>query len=182
MEFTSLAVSYDNGKVPSVTTPGSFFLTHRHDFWSRCIRFGEGLRLSKETRQYAFWNHTGIFVDDKGGMVEALGKGVCLDNISKYKDEEFTIVTVTGVDSIDVDHAIKFANWSIGEEYGFLTITAVALWSLFGGKFLIGLDGTEICSALVARCLERYGLIFDKNPLRMTPSDLAEFFQVQIPK
>lgn len=161
--------------------PGDFILCHRHDIFSRLIRFGEALRLSKTTRQYAYWNHTALVVDKQGTIVEALAKGVQVSHVSKYQHEQYTHVRVTHTTKIERENAVKFARSCVGDSYGFLTITSVALWSLVGGKFLVGLDGQEICSALVARALERFGCIFPKNPLRMTPSDLAEFFQVQIP-
>jgi hypothetical protein len=50
---------------------------------------------------------------------------------------------------------------------------------LSGSNFGFGVDGQEICSALVARCLERTGEIFQQDPWRMTPADLAKFCDVR---
>lgn len=173
-------VALDDEEVAKLN-PGDFILTHRHDLWAACIRFGERLRLSKEKRQYAYWNHCAMIVNEKGTLIEALPKGITVSKIDKYADQEFTVVKMLGAHNIDREHAVKFAYWAIGEGYGYLTFINVILWALVGGKLSFGLDGQMICSGLVARCMERFGEVFPKEPRNMMPSDLAMHFNVPIP-
>jgi hypothetical protein len=75
---------------------------------------------------------------------------------------------------------VAFAEYCLGESYGWLTIVSVALTLLSTCKIGFGVDGQQICSALVARCLERIGEIFKENePWHLTPADLAKHFDVR---
>ena len=50
-----------------------------------------------------------------------------------------------------------------------------------GAKISFGVDGQQICSALVARSLERIGEIFrEAEPWHVMPADLAKHFNVQL--
>lgn len=155
--------------------PGDFFLIHRKKFFSRLIQFGQGLRY---TREEAYWNHCGVFTDAKGSIIEALVKsGVTRGNISKYKDEEYIVVNVKALDE-DRQQMMIFCDWASGKDYSFLTDINLAFWCIFGGKFDFSIDGHTICSGLVARTLERAGYIFDRDPTREAPADLARHFKV----
>src|SRR5260370_38894582 len=74
---------------------------------------------------------------------------------------------------------MKFALACLNDEYGWLKILSIALSLLFASKLGFGVDGKEICSALVARCLERTGEIFPQDPWPIMPADLAKYFDVK---
>jgi hypothetical protein len=76
-------------------------------------------------------------------------------------------------------HEVEFAQACLNEHYGWLTIVSIAFCLLTGSKLGFGVDGQEICSALVARCLERTGEIFPTDPWHITPADLAKYFNVR---
>lgn len=167
-------------KIPAGNTvekpkPGDFFLIHRRKFFSKLIQFGQGLRYTKEE---AYWNHCGVFVNEDGDIAEALVHyGITFDHIDKYKDEEYIVVKVEASDS-DRQQMLKFVEWSKGKKYGLLTDITLAIWCLVGGKYDVSIDGTMICSGFVARTLERAGYIFSREPSHEMPADLARHFKV----
>ncbi len=160
--------------------PGDFILTHSNVWTSRLIWFGQGLRFFGKNRKYAYWTHTAIFVDERGDIIEALGKGVCRGHISKYKDIEYHVVRLgTTADGTDRQEAVTFAEWSLGEKYGCLTIVSIAIGLLTGGRLTFGYEGQVICSGLVARALERTEAIFDRSPTDIMPADLARYYNAE---
>lgn len=167
------------GKEVSDPAPGDFVLTHGKSWTSRLIRLGQKIRYWGPDRIYTRWNHAAIFVSDNGDVVEALGNGVQRRNIAVYKNTEYHVVHLQDVLDADRQHEIDFALACLNDEYGYTTILSIALSLLFASKFGFGIDGQEICSALVARCLERTGEIFPQDPWHMTPADLAKFFDVK---
>lgn len=158
--------------------PGDFFLTVKKSKLFRLIGWGQSRRFKGDLKKFARWNHAGLFVGYGGEIIEATHKGVTRGNISQYKGREYIIVTpkVRGID--DITEMMEFAEWAVGKPYGFLTIVGLGIWAIFGGKFDVSLDGTIICSGLVARALERAGYIFDRDPSRVAPGDLARHFDV----
>jgi len=156
---------------------GDFYLTHQIDrppfppaFWA--IRLGQRLRYRGEWRAYAYWNHAGVFVDDQGMVVEALNSGVVQRNISAYKPEEYTIVYMAMSDD-DRQQVRECALDHVGSRYGWLSIVNI-FFRLFGGKLSYSIQGSKICSALVATCLQAAGYTFRGfDPNRIMPADLA---------
>jgi uncharacterized protein YycO len=160
--------------------PGDFILTHSSGVVGGLIRFGEWLRYWGADKIYAHWSHAAIFVDDSGNIIEAINAGVQKRNISVYQDTEYVVVHLPE-DTADADRqqAVKFAEYSVNEPYAWLTIVGIGLSLLTGAKFGFGIDGQQICSALVARCIERTGEIFAENePWHLMPADLAKHFNV----
>src|SRR5579863_8602728 len=133
--------------------PGDFILTHGKSFFSYLIRFGQKLRFWGKDRQYTWWNHAAIIVSADGSLIEALGAGVECTNIVKYKATEYHLVSLTSAmaDEHDRQQAVKFAAWTLGQRYGWVTIISIAIGLLFAGNFTFGFDGQFICSGLVAR-------------------------------
>ena len=171
--------SFPPGKEVTNPAPGDFILTHGKSWTSRMIRFGQRIRYWGPDRIYTRWNHAAIFVADSGDIVEALGGGVQRRNISVYKETEYHVVRLQNVTGADREHEIEFALACLNEEYGWMTVLSIALSLLFASKLGFGVDGQEICSALVARCLERTGEIFPQDPWRIMPADLAKYFDVK---
>jgi hypothetical protein len=115
--------------------------------------------------------------------VEALGGGVKRRNLAVYRDTEYTVVKIDPIVQAPEDRhqAVLFAEWSLDQPYGFLSIVSIAYGLLTGGKFTFGFDGQHICSGLVARALERTGAIFNRTPSHIMPADLAKYFLVEPP-
>ena len=84
-------------------------------------------------------------------------------------------------DATDREEAVKFAEWSLGEPYAWLTILSIAIGLLTGGKFTFGYEGQAICSGLVARAMESTKAIFNRNPEDVMPADLAKYYNVEPP-
>ena len=164
---------------PSVQ-PGDFILTHSSGIFGHLIRLGQRLQYFGADKVFAHWSHAAIFADDQGNIIEALGGGVQKRNIAVYDNTEYVVVHLPAATSIDDRaQAVLFAEHSLNESYGWLTIISIALTLLTGSHFSFGLDGQQICSALVARSIERIGVIFDETePWHLMPADLAKHFQV----
>ncbi len=187
------------GEEAAAFEPGDFILTHGDAWTSKMIRFGQRLRIHGDDRVYTHWNHAAIIVDPGGDIVEALGRGVTRRNLDAYKPREYVIVRIATAKE-DRDQAVRFARWATGEvdaaagaelpphkrkrvRYGYLTIVSIAYALLTGGKFTFSIAGQEICSGLVARALERTGVIFSvKPPTHMMPADLAKYYGAPGPR
>ena len=61
-------------------------------------------------------------------------------------------------------------------KYGFVTLASLALTMLTGSKLTFFVDGRYICSGFVARAMERTGTLFDRDPVHITPADLAKYY------
>jgi len=170
------------GARPGEYDPGDFILTHGSALYSKLIRVGQRLRFWGQNRKYAWWNHAAMIISETGDLIEALGPGVEKTHIDKYKPTEYHLVRLGSLaDRRDRKQVVDFAEWSLGEKYGWLTIVNIALALLFGGRFDFGIDGQTICSGLVARALERTNAIFDRAPSNIMPADLARYFNVTPP-
>jgi len=165
---------------PAAPKQGDFVLTHGDDWTSKLIRFGQSLRYRGASAKYTYWNHTALFVDGAGGIVEALGTGVAQRTIHDYEPTQFTVVRIDASDE-DRAEAAAFAVNCVGVHYGFVTIASIALSLVTGGKFAFAIDGQLICSGLVARSLERTKAIFKHDPARIMPAELAEIYLVDPP-
>jgi len=159
--------------------PGDFILTHGTSWTSRMIRLGEELRYWGPDKQFTRWNHAAIFINHNGDIIEALGGGVQQRNISVYRQTEYHVIHIENVVDLNRDHEVAFATACLNDHYGWLTIISIAFALLTGSKLGFGVDGQEICSALVARCLERTGEIFPTDPWHIMPADLAKYFDVR---
>jgi hypothetical protein len=166
------------GTVP--LRPGDFVLTHGDAWTSKLIRFGQGLRFRGPDAKYTYWNHAVIVVDYEGTIIEAIGSGVVKRNIAVYEPTQRTVVHIDAAEQ-DREQARAFAESALNAEYGYLTIVSMAYSLITGGKFSIGFDGQHICSGLVARALERTGLIFEHDPSHIMPADLAKLYDVNPP-
>jgi hypothetical protein len=168
---------------PDQYAPGDFILTHNNGFQARLIRIGQSLRFWGQDRKYTRWNHTAMIVSSDGDIIEALGDGVVMNHLDKYRSTEYQLVKIDEIVASAADRAqvIAFARWCLDESYDWLTIASIFLSLLTGCKFNFGFDGQCICSGLVARALERTNVIFERTPSHMTPADLAKKFSVEPP-
>ena len=170
------------GAANPVALPGDFILTHSSGIYGKLIRFGQAFRYWGRDKVFAHWSHAAIFVNDAGDIIEALSGGVQQRNISVYQGTEYVVVHLPATtDPLERQHAVAFAEFCLNDPYGWLTIADIALCLLRTLRLSIRVDGQQICSALVARCIERIGAIFaEAEQWKMMPADLAEHFNVQL--
>jgi hypothetical protein len=163
--------------------PGDFFLTRGSSWASRGIRFGQGVRIRGADRQYCWTSHAGLIVGADGAIVEALGAGVERNHMSHYKPVEYVVVH-TGASAADRLEVVAFGEHcaQVHESYGFLTLVSIGFTVITGSKLAVVVDGSEICSALVARSQERAGAIFPRTPLKIMPADLAKIYDIPPPR
>ncbi len=165
-----------------VALPGDFLLTHSAGLYGTLIRFGEAIRYWGADKVYAHWSHAAIFVDGDGNIIEALSGGVQKRNISVYLGTEYVVVHLPRTTSPqDRQEAVSFAEYCLDDNYGWLTIVSIGMCLVTGAKLSFGVDGQQICSSLVARCIERIGEIFSEaEPWHLMPADLAKHFEVRL--
>lgn len=173
---------YGPGESAQSFTPGDFILTHRNRLYSWVISHGQRLAFRGKDRPYAHWSHAAFVETTEGGLIEARGPGVVRHPISEYENVEYHYVHID-MDDHDRTQAVAFAQACVGQQYGFLTILSLSLMLItrslpIVGEFSFGLNGTEICSGLVARCMERGKYIFKKAPNTIMPGDLAKQFEI----
>ncbi|WP_426564800.1 hypothetical protein ACPPVT_01515 [Angustibacter sp. McL0619] len=169
--------TYAEGDRPQQWAPGDFLLTRGHGPVSRMIRFGERLRIHGDDRHYAWFNHAALVVSTDGDLVEALGRGVVRSHADKYLAKDYVVVR-THAAQHDVRQVLAFADWVVEQraKYGFLTLLSLAMTMLTGSKLTFFVDGRYICSGFVARAMERTGTLFDRDPVHITPADLAKCY------
>jgi hypothetical protein len=162
---------------------GDFILTHRKEPSSLLIAAAQRLRFRGEDRPYAHWSHVALIasqreIDKEPTLVEAWWSGVRQVSLSEYKDIEYHYVR-TNLVHHDRRQAVDFVQACIGQQYGWPTLVATTPSLLFGDHIEFGLNGTQICSGLVARSLERGQYIFPTAPNMMLPGHLAKHFLVR---
>lgn len=171
---------YGPGEEIATINPGDFFLLHNTTFWSKLIIFGQWLRYHGENRKFIGWSHCGMFLDRKGTIIEALGAGVAIDNISKYKDLTYYVVH-TKLSSPNKAQAVSGAKSFIKDKYGFLSNISIGAHFLTGIKLQFTMNNTINCSGLVAMALWAGGIIFNGTPQMFAPADLAVAFNIPSP-
>lgn len=170
---------------PGPLKPGDLLLVRTNHFVSKLIRFGQR-GYGKDAAQ---WNHVAIYIGN-GEIVEALTSGIVRGYASKYPSSDVRAlvskakvadakVVLLGDNTWEIlenamrANAAAFAISCVGEKYGFLTIVAVAFKVLTKGKIDFNIQGTNICSGLAARSLERLGFNFNPyDPAELTPAYL----------
>lgn len=172
---------YGPGEEAQQPVPGDFILTHGNKMYDKLIRWAQALKFRGSDRKYTRWNHAALIVREDGTLIEATGRGVVSNPLSKYEPTEYYLVHIEA-DPVERHNQVAFADWAVGESYGRLTILSVFLSLAFGSTIIFALQGQEICSGLVARALERTGCIFDEDPAHIMPAYLARYYQVEPPK
>jgi uncharacterized protein YycO len=166
------------GESAEACQPGDFILTHRKEVYSFLIALGQKwFVFHGQDKPFAHWSHAALIASTDGAIIEALGKGVVRHTLEEYKDIEYHYVHVD-MDDHDRRQAVAFAQACVGQRYGWVTIASIGFWLLTKSRLQIGLNGTEICSGLVARSLERGKYIFQKSPNTIMPGDLAKQFEI----
>lgn len=160
-------------------TPGDIILAHGSSLADRLVHLGQRLRIRGDDKRYTGFDHAALIVSETGDLIEAVGPGVQRSNVEKYRHRYYVVVH-TGAAPEDVKQAIQFAEWALENRahYGALTIASLGLTLLVGAKLTFFIDGEFICSGLVARAMERTGAIFNRDPVHITPADLAKYYEV----
>jgi uncharacterized protein YycO len=144
------------------------------------IRSGQRLRFRGADRPYAHWSHSAIIVSGEGAIVEAEASGVKRDQLSRYKDTEYHLVRLRDTAGArDRRQAVAYAERLVGQAFGFGEMVAVSFNILSGRRLSFTRKSHLICSALVARALERTDAIFELDPAGMLPADLAKHYGVK---
>lgn len=165
------------GRTADLVRPGDLLFVHRRGLVQALIQLGQALRPS--LRRWAGYTHVACVVDDRGNLVEALLGGVRESTLARYHGVEY-IVAHTGLLWPDDAQAVQFVREAVGQRYGILVFIGTALRMLAPGRGLwFGMNGTEICSGLAARMLERgwhdFGPLL---PASMCPAELARALRV----
>ena len=162
-------------------TKGDFILTHGSGWIPNLSRFGQRIRFRGQERKYACWSHVALIADDHGGLIEASHDGVQRSDLSQYLETEYHLVRLPEPIANDHDRnqVCTFAETCLHQEYDFLAPFSIAFSLLTGLRIALYYEGQTMCSGLVARALERTGVIFNRNPAHMLPADLARHFQVE---
>ncbi|MDQ6918717.1 MAG: hypothetical protein M3Z98_05085 [Candidatus Dormibacteraeota bacterium] len=171
---------YLPGEAATRFKPGDFILTHRHHPVSRMIRLAQAVR--GRDRKYSYWSHAAVIVAEDGSLVEAETKGVVRSPLSKYEPAEYHLVDIGDTaGECDRRQVAAFAESLVGQPFGFLDMLSVGLSLFTGAKINVSYESHLMCSALVARALERTDAIFRDEPSHMLPADLARFYGVEAP-
>jgi hypothetical protein len=152
--------------------PGDILLSHRRGFVSSLIRYGEWIHF-----RAGDWSHV-AGVQTPNTLIEALTRGVCQTPISVYTDIECVLIH-TRLEGDDLEQGLRFLESCLGQRYGFGIIFGIGLRFLTPGRGLwFGMNGTEICSGLVAQMLCRGWAMFKIDPASITPEELGEYYHV----
>jgi uncharacterized protein YycO len=144
------------------------------------IRLAQKIRGRE--RRYSYWSHAAVIVDRDGSLVEAESRGVIRSPLSKYEPEEYHLVDLgSSADDRDRRQVAAFAESLVGQPFGFLDMFSVALSLFTGAKVNVSYESHLMCSALVARALERTDAVFPDEPSHMLPADLARYYGVEAP-
>jgi uncharacterized protein YycO len=171
---------YEAGVEPGKFTPGDFILVSSNGILAKIIRLGQFVRYHGRMKPFSHWNHAAMIVDEKGTIVEAVGRGVKHSHIDDYKNVEYYLVS-TKLNKQSRDQTIAACESFVKDKYGWLTIISIAFELLTGIKLQFSLNNSMICSGIVAQSLWAGGIIFDRNPYQMMPADLASAFNVTCP-
>ena len=171
---------YGPGEAASDFQPGDFILTHRRHLVSRLIRVAQKIRGRERT--YSYWSHAAVIVSGDGDLVEAETRGVVRTNLARYASREYHLVRLgDSADDRDRRQVVAFAESLVGQPFGFLDLFSVGLSLLTGAKINVSYESHLMCSALVARALERTSAIFGDEPAHMLPADLARYYGAEAP-
>ncbi len=158
------------GQTAQNVKPGDFILCHRKGFASAAIRLGERIRFKRGLVSHA------AFCEDSTTLIEALTHAVVRTPLTAYDHIEYWIVRMH-LHPVDQDQIVTFAMSCVGQHYGFLTDLGIALRFLTPGSGLwFGMNGTEICSGLVAQAMVRGWDNFPVNPAAMSPQELYDYY------
>jgi hypothetical protein len=162
----------------SDVTPGDVILVHGTTWFGALIRFFLRMRFrSTEERRFAHWSHAALVVSRKGHIVEVTARGVVLRELANYQGDDCLHIAVD-LSASDRSIAVRFAVSRLRERYGALGFLLLTFALLFRDRYRVRDFGQQGCAVLIARALQQAGMSFERQPVEMTPADLAKHFQV----
>ena len=165
--------------------PGDFLLSRAHGRKHDVIKWGQSMRLPEEDRKYADYTHAALVVSEDGAVIEANGEGVSATSIKQYviDKEVYQVVRIEAPPEVR-KVVVDFAHHVLAQRapYASLAIVCTTFWAFTGSRLLFFIDGSYTCSGLVAAALERMGATFGMNASRVTPAQLAVFFEAPLPE
>lgn len=178
---TGRSVAYERcapGRTIRDPRPGDIVLIRGPGWLGKSIRFFVRMRCRRNgDRALAHWSHAGIIVSREGHVIEVVPRGVVLNRLEKYRDQEYHYVYL-GLSPAERARASSYAYSCLRQKYGRLSFVLLAFAVLTGDWFEVPDRGQQGCVALIARALQRAGVTFARRPADMTPADLAKNFGV----
>lgn len=164
---------------PIQTSPGDIVLVHRKGLYSFIIARGQSMRF-KGPKHYKYWTHIAVVTGSNGQIVEAVWPRVRASNLEEYRKlgVDYEIADIgpwaTQHDRVQV---ANFAEHAIGTKYGLWEAAGLSFWCI-NLPLHTSAGNQLICSALGAEAACRSSIIFQEEPLWMTPAHHAEFFNI----
>ena len=158
--------------------PGDFILVRGTSWRSKVTSAYQWARARRPAeRRSARWNHAALVAGGNGAIVEAGTMGVVLQQLDKYRDEDYRYVAVHATPE-QRTRAVLYAVSRTGLPYDNLALAGIVLSALTRGKLRLRESELDLCGSLVARALACGGERFAMRPSAMTPSDLAVHYGV----
>ncbi len=128
------------------------------------------------------WNHAAVavgFAADGTVLIsqETPRKGDVVSRIDEIGATRVAVVWLP-MDASQASEVVRFAQWAVGQSYGFLTLFADLFNAVTNLELDLGFRNHMVCSTATARAAERTGWIPPKAPAAMSPNDLARAFGV----
>ena len=145
---------------------GDVFVATGSGLFDRIVQFGQHWRFPALD---AKWSHAGIIVSDAGDTVEAQASGVRTGTLTA--DRQVRIIAIEPEASRQ--KVVAIAKSRLGERYGWATIACLVLRLLPPARLTFGVDGSLVCSGLVALAMEGAGDDMGDTPADTYPAQLA---------
>jgi len=171
-------------KTATAVEPGDFVLSRAHGYRHKIIKWGQGLRIADRTdRCYREYTHAALVVSTDGDIIEAVGSGVRRNNLDAFVPMTYEVVHITASDE-DRSQAVGVAREALGRHarYNALATVSITLWAFTGSRLIFFTDGAFTCSGLVARAMLTIGAVFSVDATRVTPAQLAIYFNAPRPR
>jgi hypothetical protein len=170
-------------KTATAVEPGDFVLSRAHGYRHKIIKWGQGLRIADPAdRCYREYTHAALVVSTDGDIIEAVGSGVRRNNLDAFVPMTYEVVHITASDE-DRSQAVGVAREALGRHarYNALATVSITLWAFTGSRLIFFTDGAFTCSGLVARAMLTIGAVFSVDATRVTPAQLAIYFNAPRP-
>jgi len=170
-------------KTATAVEPGDFVLSRAHGVKHKIIKWGQGLRITNSAdRCYRDYTHAALVVSADGDIIEAVGSGVRRNNLEAFVPRTYEVVHITASDE-DRAQAVAVAVDALGRHarYNGLATISITLWAFTGSRLIFFTDGAFTCSGLVARAMLAIGAVFSVDATRVTPAQLAIYFNAPRP-
>ncbi len=132
--------------------------------WAQHRKYGDSPAAS--------FNHV-FLVTGPDEVIQANASGVAVGKLSAYGPADQLTLRHPPYGELGANlTAVSAARELLGTKYGYWTIACEAISLLTGTRLRFGLEGTEICSGLVAYALTRANIDLGEDELFSTPADI----------